>query len=369
MRKAIVILTGVSLAVALLLCAPVQAGKYSTKPGVVEKCSGFLKRSWRNIKSKIKKLRAKKSKSYPNIAIVQDNGDLLEKKDINLKGVAQIYYQTYRDDRHFLFIFAQGGKNYASGYNAYYHSVRNSVKGIGRKLVDYSKSYGSNSKLLGLANMNGTDKWKAYIYPLLELWPLGVIIHELGHQWVAYVDNKIKGIQITTDPNSGLRSHWQPLVHTDASIMYGNKWRRLTKARKIFGKKIAATFGSTSLPKGFSKLDKYLMGILPASKVSSFFAIKPKKKKIWNHFAMPGNWASGDQVQISIKEVQQALGGPRVPDYSKSLKRFKAAFILVVPKGKSASAKALKVVEYFRKRIPERLRKLTDKKFYIDSKL
>ena len=136
-----------------------------------------------------------------------------------------------------------------------------------------------------------------------------------------------------------------------------------------FSKRFPATFFSTSLPGGFSALDKYLMGIYPANKVDDFFAIDASSSKIWKHFALPGNTAAGKKVRININDVKAALGGERVPDWRGSQKVFTAAFVLVVPKGQKADPNALGVVEYFRRRIPEKFRAETENVMTIDAAL
>lgn len=344
----------------LALPATAAAQTTSQNAGIVERCSSFLSNVWKDVSSAVANLFASPAPSYPHVAVIEDDGTLLEPTDINGCGAARVFYKTYGDDRHFVFVFAQGGDNYAFGYNAYYKSLRNDVRGIGRAVADYSASCGSRGVLLGVANMNGTAKWKNYLYPLLDLWPLGVITHELGHQWIAYIEQPIKGMRLTTDPQSGLRSHWQPLVHNDASIMYGNYWAKVP----FFNAWI-----STKLPNTFSPLDKYLMGVYGPEKVPPFFVINASKSKIWKHFAMPGNTASGTAVPITIADVQAAAGGARVPEARSAQKTFKAAFVLVVPKGQKASADALKTVEYFRKRIPEKMRSETEGAFVLQTEL
>jgi hypothetical protein len=359
--------------VAVLLAGSARAAGDETRPGVVANCaSNMLLRVWTPTTPPVSPLTATPAPGYPNIAVVYDNDILLSpaRDNIHLCEAAKAFYNGFADDRNFLFVFADGRSDYAQGYNAYYSSVRNDVQRIGLPIYDRSTGCGSKGgSLLGFANMNGTDKWKYFVYPVLDLWPLGVIIHELGHQWIAFTNPLIKDQSLVTDPNSGLRSHWQALVHTGASIMYGNSWKQLTSEHTIFGRHIPATFISTSFPGGFSPLDKYLMGIYPANRVPNFFVINASSKKIWKHFAMPGNTAAGKRVDVSIWDVQTSLGGPRIPDVQSSLKSFKAGFILIVPKGQTVSQDALKIVEYFRKRIPEKLRDETDSVFSIDTRL
>ena len=342
------------VSVAMFFAVAIDSSAHAAEPP----CSPLAARVWRDVSGAVSKLFAKRMPAHPHVAIIEDDGSILAQGDIHLCGAARIYYKTHADDRQFLFVFAQGNGELAMGYNAYYNSLRNDVLGIGRAVEDRSGQCGSRGQLLGFANMNGHEKWTRFLFPVLDLWPLGVITHELGHQWIAYLDAPVRGMKLTTDRNTGLRSHWQPLVHTNASVMYGNEWKKLP----------LGSFISTSLPRGFSLLDKYLMGVAPASEVPPFFAIDARAQKIWKHFAMPGNTARGKAVPITIADIQSVYG-PRVPDSAHAPRTYKAAFVLVVPKGQAASPDALKVVEYFRRRIPERMKDETRGLFVIDTAL
>ncbi|MBI3074438.1 MAG: hypothetical protein HYY84_20185 [Deltaproteobacteria bacterium] len=303
---------------------------------------------------------------YPNIAVIEEDGNIVGGGDINLANAAKYFYQGYKDDRDFLFVFASTKNEVSKDYNAYYRSLRNTTTGIGLDTYDYSKSYGSNGKLLGVANMNTVNKWKNFVYPLLDLWPLGVITHEMGHQWIAYV--KLKSGTITTDPNSSLRSHWDPLAHTEASIMYGNDWKETTPPLTVFGKSIPGTYLSVGLPGGFSSLDKYLMGVHGPEKVKEFFRINATWKNILKHFAIPGNMATGSKVKLTVSDIV-AANGARNPAWKKAQTSFKGAFILIAEKGRKPTDDELKIAEYMRKRIPEHFKKETDNRFSISTTL
>jgi len=359
-----------SLALAALVAtAPALAApNHDRAPGVVQACGSFLQRAWRDVTAAVQRLAVHRPASHANVVVIEDDGALLENDDLNLCGVAQAYYRHHPDDRHMLFVFSAGGGNVAKGFEAYYSSVRNDVKGIGRAVEDRSARCGSKGVLLGFANMNTTDHWKSFMAPLLDLWPMGVITHEIGHQWIAYITTPIKGIRLTTDPDSPRRSHWQPLFHTRASPMYGNQWVPVPGS-SVFHRDHKRDFVSDSLPRGFSALDKYLMGIARPQDVKGFWAIDATKSHVIKHYAMPLNTAHGKKVEIGIGDIQQAAGGPRMPDWRSSQKKFNAAFILVVPKGRKASESALGVVEHFRKRFPAHFRGATDRKMEIATAL
>jgi large repetitive protein len=304
--------------------------------------------------------------SHPNVVVIVDDGTLVGPDDLNLARAAKYFYCAFADDRDFLFIFAAKNGSLARGYQDYYRSVRNDVTGIGLAAYDYSASYGSDGKLLGVANMNSVSQWSAYADPSLDLWLLWDITHELGHQWIAHLNTPVGNGRLTNDPNSSARSHWQPLLDTEASIMGGNSWEQVTEEYVQFGKIIPATFVSTSLPSGFSSLDKYLMGVYGPGEVRPFFRIEATSKKIWQNFAMPGNLAAGKRIDYTIDDIIEVYGA-RDPDHSLAQTAFKAAFVLIVQKGRRVLDASLGVVDYFRTRIPEHFQAATDERFWIDT--
>src|SRR5262245_41201521 len=126
-------IAGVSAGASVLIVgvsgSSARADAASTKPGVVESCGGFWQKTWRDVSGAIASLAPKPATKSPNVVVVEDDGTLLESDDINLCGVAKVFYKNFADDRHMIFAFAQGGTGTkASGYNAYYKSVRNDVK-------------------------------------------------------------------------------------------------------------------------------------------------------------------------------------------------------------------------------------------------
>lgn len=368
------------LIVTVALCAPnsLLAKKVKItaeqKAGVVERCGAHRSASTQKTTvsrraskagKESKRRRRKSAKSapkaylskwHPDVVIVEDDGSIIQGNDMDTCAAARAYYSRFRDKQHFLFVFGQDGTDLAGGREAYYQSYRNGVQGIGRSIHDHSAECGSKGTLLGIANMNGTRKWAPFAAPLLDLWPSGVIAHEIGHQWISYLDEPVKGVRLST-PNNQYRSHWQPLVDTDASIMYGNNWIKFGKGYK-----------STSLPSGFSRLDKYLMGLIPASKVKPFIAIDATEEKIKKHYALPGQSAKGKAVTITIEDIQKVYG-KRVPDYKKATKDFRAAVILVVPKGKKARRAASRISNYLRKSIARKMKSATNGALKIGTSL
>ncbi|MEE2787279.1 MAG: dickkopf-related protein [Myxococcota bacterium] len=341
------------------------------RAGVVQACSAqsknFKKREAK--RSRLRRMRrgaprsntttltVSTSKYHPDVVVIEDDGTILSSDDMDLCAAAQAFYRRFPDNRDFLFVFGQGGRQRAAQFNAYYQSYQNAVRGIGKPVFNKSNECGSAGRLLGLSNMNGTDKWKAYLAPALDLWPAGVIAHEIGHQWIAGLHRPVKGNRLT---NPDYPQHWQPLVDTDASIMYGNNWIKVGKDK----------FLTTSfpIPGKFSKLDLYLMGLIPASEVKPFTVIQATSSKIKKHYASPGQSARGQAVTVTMADIQQ-IYGERSPSYKTARKQFRAAMILVVPKGETLKRGPSRVVNYLRKAIPRRLKKATGKRLTLATSL
>jgi hypothetical protein len=302
-----------------------------------------------------KKIKTYQSKLFSSIVIMEDNGTLLKLKHnrINLKGIAQQYYKNFKDDRDFLLVFSQGKRVLKNNLQAYFTGVKNNIEGIGLDTFDRTDKFGSKGRLQGMAFLNGTAHWTN---SSLNYYAKGVFVHELGHRWIAHLDKKVNGVRLTRTRKQGDTSHWQPLVHNGGSMMYGNKWK--SKGGRNYVSQLAVP--------GFTALDKYLMGILPASKVKDFFVIDATKSTIRKNYPMPLNTATGKKVKITIKDIQKVYG-KRNSTYKTAQKRFRARVILVVPKGESLKVLAVNEVNSWRKRIADRMSKATDGKFEFNT--
>lgn len=314
--------------------------------------------------------------AYPDIAIVTEGTTtMISATNLDICTAGEAFYSKFKDDRDMLFVFGQSdSKDLANGYNAYYQGYRNFVGGIGLavdgKDMPIETECGSKTNLLGIANMNATTKWKGFTAPVVDLWPLGVIAHEIGHQWISYLTKPITGkttdgksvaVTLGSDSASSNRGHWQQLVHTNASIMYGNAWVNVPFTKD---KWVSALF-----PNEFTKLDKYLMGITDGSDIdNNAFVIKATKSNIPKNYAKPGYTATGTRVNITRAAIKSVYG-TRTESYPSggtgNKKTYATGFILVVPKGQKPTADALKAVDYFRKRIPSKMNDATDGAFTL----
>jgi hypothetical protein len=100
--------------------------------------------------------------------------------------------------------------------------------------------------------------------------------------------------------------------------------------------------GTMNPASGFSYLELYLMGLLPASKVPDFFVLRNQQSL---GRTPEGNaMVKADKVTITIQDVI-AHNGPRVPSFEAAPKAFNTAIVAVTMHGRRPSAAMLGQLE------------------------
>ncbi len=151
--------------------------------------------------------------------------------------------------------------------------------------------------------------------------------HELGHRWStrtrAIVNGETIELRGPHDPGglSGA-THWPASVSTpvpfpfsrpvEASIMGGTNWK--DNGDGTFTQLASGTMNPAS---GFSYLELYLMGFLPASKVPDFFILRNQQNV--GRTPEGQNIVKAEKVTITIQDII-AHNGPRVPSFENSPK-------------------------------------------------
>ena len=176
--------------------------------------------------------------------------------------------------------------------------------------------------------------------------------HELAHRWStrtrAIVNGETSELRAPHDPwgMSGA-THWPGSVTTpvpfpfsrpvEASIMGGTHWK--DNGDGTFTQLANGTMNPAS---GFSYLELYLMGFLPASKVPDFFILRNQQ----NVGRMPEgqNIVKADKVTITIQDVI-AHNGPRLPSFENSPKALTTAIVAVTLKGRQPAPAMLTQLE------------------------
>jgi uncharacterized protein (TIGR03437 family) len=274
--------------------------------------------------------------SFRNDPPVDHNGAVLERfgntPDIDLVSVAQRFYETHEDAYDYLAIYNNLDIPAASGALAFESTVRSSGAGYGVPAIDDGAEYGSGSRLRSVLNMgtlknypldaNETVPLRA---PSLDT-PLTVLGHEAGHLFLAFAS-----VRDANDPGAQPMigfggSHWSFVFNSEASLDEGEQ---ITDR----GAGTPQRFLTTAVTQGYAPLDRYLMGLGPASDVPPVFVVRDYPSFI-SPLGHPAKGVSfgGTPVPITVSDVAQAMGR-RTPDYTVAQHRYRFAFILVVAPG------------------------------------
>ncbi|MDD2893354.1 MAG: CARDB domain-containing protein, partial [Halothiobacillaceae bacterium] len=231
--------------------------------------------------------------------------------------IAREFYRTHPDNYDFLVVFSSFEFDTGEA-TAFHWGVQNKVQGIGLPQFDNSALFGSKGKLQGYIDMAALTRYQTEpTNPDFE-WPLGVLAHEMLHQWGSFVKFKQADGTLSNALLGRQDAHWSYLLDSSASVEYGAKWRDNGNG----------TYTSVGTRTFFSPLDLYLMGFYKASEVPNFTLIdNPQVDK--TQLPQENVTVSGTPRTISINDII-AAEGPRVPDATTSQKEFRLGFIFLV---------------------------------------
>ena len=207
-------------------------------------------------------------KTAASIAIIDFVGNYnkdLDTGESNVEAravVAREFLRTHPDTYDFLVIFSTF--EFATGDALAFHwGVQNKVQGLGLAQYDVSHLFGSAGRLLGYIDMAALTRYVTDpLQPAFET-VLATLGHEMLHQW----SGRARFVDASGHLSAALlgrdNSHWSDLLDTNASVLYGHKWRDNHDG----------TFTSEAMRKFFSPLDLYLAGVYSEAEVPPFLLI------------------------------------------------------------------------------------------------
>ncbi|MDD2807586.1 MAG: hypothetical protein PHW95_03650 [Patescibacteria group bacterium] len=245
---------------------------------------------------------SKISFNYPT-AIINNDGYLLNKR---FDGTSEIknetintFYDNNSDDFDFIFIFTNfeipSEKN--SNEIAHFTPVTNKVEGINRGNLDRSNIFGSEGKLKGVIVMGNINKYAPETSDGLSS-ALNIMVHEILHNWAAYVPFIDAGGKKNTNLlRADDESHWN-LYDIFMSPLGGSGW--IDNGNNTFTSALTKMADTNLRP--FSQLDLYLMGLLPAQFVSPVKYLKPV------HTGEVANTIEATVQTVAIDQIIKANG-------------------------------------------------------------
>jgi predicted small secreted protein len=261
-----------------------------------------------------------------------------QSSSLDTVAVAKKFYASHGDAFDQILIFTD--QQLVRDAFAFEVTVANEVRGIGQDIYDLSTSFGSGGRLRSMVVMDSITK-----YPddptqkfLGENNTLSVLGQEVGHRWLAYVNFRDRA-GASSDALLGRDlAHWSFFFDSDASVMEGND----------IEDQGGGQFRTVDAVKRYSRLDQYMMGLIPASQVPTFFYVEsPNSNKVRGDAPSIGVSFTGTRRDVLIDDVI-AVNGARVPGSDTAPHTFRQAFIFVISAGRTTDAAQVQKLDRIR---------------------
>jgi hypothetical protein len=258
--------------------------------------------------------------------------DLFDSFDFALRQV----YRVLPDEFVFIYLFTA----FETGVGAFFYQPEaNNTRGIGDMVYDMNGA----SPRDGFVFMN---YWQSFNVLFGQGGPTfvqgqsrAVFNQEAMHRWGAYVQAGTAGMGAGSDVLRGRDdAHWSYFLETNASPMEGNHWR--DNGNNSFT--TLTTFNDWR----YSELDRYLMGLLPATMVEPFFVIDAPvvgtqqdiTGQVINKASPPQVPELGGQITIQGHRVNLTIddiitrNGVRQPAFGQAPTRWRSVFVMLAGK-------------------------------------
>lgn len=256
-------------------------------------------------------------------------------ESVNLQSLMQALYKQVPDQYDFVTLFSNFDLTPVPGAQAFTIVTQNDVQGIGdpsgrgRSTFNDNKSYGSARSLQAITYFGNLHEYPSNPndpLPDTSTSLMQILAHETAHRWLAY----IKVLRDGQNSNALLgrdNSHWSFFFKSFGSFLEGNQIVQNSSSSFV-----------TSTPfTGYSTLDQYLMGLIPAEQVTDTYYVDAP-----NQFSPSYNFSPesapeanirfrGTAIPVRIADVI-AANGARKPDAASSKKGFRNLFVLITKK-------------------------------------
>ncbi len=262
---------------------------------------------------------------------------------VDMVRAAQRFYQTHEDSYDYLVVFNTAGVAAGASALAVEQTVRNYRQGIGDETLDNGATYGSASRLQAVLNMGPLRQYPRD--PYARVGGRGQITgdntmtllgHETGHLFLALASIR-DPLNPAARPMLGTQNaHWSFNFNSEASLLEGNRIQDLGANR----------FRTVATVEGYSSFDQYLMGFRPPGEVEPMFLVRPSSMAA-SSFPQVNVTFTGSRQDVTVDDII-AVEGTRVPAAEVAQRRFRFAFILVVPSGTEPDPAEVEQLETYR---------------------
>lgn len=242
---------------------------------------------------------------YPTAVMFDDGYFLIKRNDgtTEVKNeVINSFYDNNPDIFDFIFIWTNF-KIPSENTNeiAHFISVTNRQEGLNKAMLDRSEVYGSTGKLKGVIMLGNINKYHPETNQGLNE-ALNIVLHEILHQWAAYIEfideegQKSKALLRDKD-----YQHWSYYTGF-ISPLGGSGWIDNSDGTFTNG---LLNLSDTNLRK-YSKLDLYLMGLIPAQLITEpiMYVVPDTPDALGNTIAGTAKYVTIDQIIKASGKIQ-----------------------------------------------------------------
>ncbi len=266
---------------------------------------------------------------------------------VDIVTTAQKFYQSHEDAYDYLVIFNGEGVSAGSGVVAYEVTARNSRTGYGDDIVDIGQEFGSSQRLQAVLNLGPLNQYPVDPNAIVPArftsrdTPLTILGHEAGHLFLAFASVTDPGNPSSQPMLGRALVHWSFLFNSEASLLEGNRIQDN-------GPDASPRFTTTATVQGYSALDQYLMGFRSPDEVPPTFLVANSPEiSSGSRSPQTGVVFNGQRRDVTIDQLIDSTGR-RTPDSTVAQRRFRFAFILIVPTGTTPSADQVAQIETYR---------------------
>jgi subtilase family serine protease/flagellar hook assembly protein FlgD/fibronectin type 3 domain-containing protein len=302
-----------------------------------------------------------------NLAVIEHDGSSYDRTlpdgSLNTEPRERIvkeFLRTHGDFYDFIVIFTNF--DFPRGDStAFFLSVFNETEGIGLPTFDNRSRFGS-TRIQGVIDMGPISQYREGALSVDPADPRfratqGTLAHEVGHRWLSHVRYRDELGELRDDLLGRDESHWSFLLGSDASFLYGSRWRANGDG----------SYTAVEVESRFSELDLYLMGFLAPEEVSPLtLLVNPEVDR--TRIPELGSRITATERMVRLDQVVAAEGA-RLPDYHASQKEFATAFVFLTQKDIVASESDLADVETIRRAFVTTFFGLTLGRGFVDTNL
>lgn len=241
--------------------------------------------------------------SYPTIILANDKY-LLQKRNDGTTEINNEVVNTFYDNNPDAFDFIIIWTNFKipsenTNEIASFTQITNRFSGLGRYFFDLSFLYGSSGKLKGVIVMGNINKYDPATTLGLNF-SLNMIMHEILHNWAAYISFKDdEGQNSDVLLRSSDLQHWSYYAGF-ISPLGGSGW--IDNGDGSFTNGLTKLADSNLRP--YSDLDLYLMGLIPAQLMKPIMYLEPEiPNEMGNRIFAKAKYVTIDQIIKASEKV------------------------------------------------------------------